>query len=101
MVRRPGLACSQCLFTEYERNTVLLPDSSVAGDAILIQNGPDIPAELHSILGSPTEEKTRSWPSQYCGYRNNKNYSRFRFENARFSRFGHGGRDKYRGKVDV
>ena len=63
MVRLPRLARSQCLFTEYERNAVFLPHPSVAGNAILIQYGADIPAELHMILRRPTEEGTSKWPN--------------------------------------
>ena len=64
MVGRPDLPVPQGFFAENERNTVFLPDPAVASDAILIQDGPDIPAELNLILGRLMEERTCKCPRQ-------------------------------------
>jgi hypothetical protein len=58
-----GLAGSQCIFTEYEGNAVFLAHPTVTCNAILIQYGPDIPAELHMIRRGPMEERTCKWPN--------------------------------------
>jgi hypothetical protein len=34
----------------------------MAGNAVLIQYGPDIPAELHMIGGLLVEDRTNEWP---------------------------------------
>ena len=45
----------------------------MACDAILIQDGLDIPAEFHSIWRSFMEEGTHTWPSRHRDYREKTN----------------------------
>ena len=44
-----GLADSERLVAVDKRNIVSLPDSAMTGDAVLIEDGPDIAAEIDSI----------------------------------------------------
>ena len=55
-----GFAYAQGLLAEDEGHAVFLPDAAVAGDAILIEDRPDIAAELNFVAGHPVGKR----PSQ-------------------------------------
>jgi hypothetical protein len=57
-----GLSGTQRLLAEYEGNAVLLPHPSVAGNAVLIQDGADVPAELYWMLPASMEVRS-DWPN--------------------------------------
>jgi hypothetical protein len=83
------LTRTQRVFAEYERNTVLLTHSAMAGDTILVQDGADVPAEFHSIVAVFMEERTY-WPNRKRGYREDTEGSGFRPGKAKKGRLGHG-----------
>jgi len=61
----------------------------VTGNAILIQYGADIPAELNMVLRSPMEEGANKWPSYECSYSENAEGGGFRPEKTKCRRLGH------------
>ena len=71
MVRRPDLPYAQGFFAENERNAILLPDPAVASDAILIEDGPDIAAELNlvarkSVVDGPSRQSADQKQGKGC-----------------------------------
>jgi hypothetical protein len=72
----------------------------MAGNAILVQDGTDIPAEFHSIVGVPMEERA-DWPNQKRGYRKDREGSGFRPGKAKRGRLGHGLTNQFNGKLAI
>ena len=57
-----GFSHAQCVLSENERHTVLLPDPPVTGNAILIEDRPDITAEAHVITAPLIMKRPNSSP---------------------------------------
>ena len=96
----PRLALTQRVLAKYEGNTVFLAHSSVAGNAILVQDGTDVPAEFHSIVWGPMEERA-DWPNCKRGYRKDREGSGFRPGKAKRGRLGHGLTNQFSGKIAI
>ena len=89
-MRRPDLPDAQRLFAEDERNAVLLAHPAMASDAILIQDGPDIPAEFHLIGRCAVEERMGDWPKRTAQLPQPQRVATFNLELRESRRLCHG-----------
>ena len=97
MVAGPDLPASRASSRNMNGDAIFLPDPSVAGDAILIQDGADIAAELNMILRRPMVEGANKWPNCECAYSENTEGGGFRPGKTECRRFGPRRSNQYRG----
>ena len=57
---------TQCFLTEDEGNSVLLPHTTVAGNAVLVQDGANIPTEVDRGLAGMMQQKDCGQNREHC-----------------------------------